>query len=215
MSCCGKVICSGCYYAPVYDDQGNKVDNKKCPFCRTPPCDSDRETIRRFEKRMDLNDADAINQVGCFYHAGMYGYRQDYTKALELFHRSGELGYPKAYCSIGYVYDRGRGEEVDKKKAMHYYELAAMGGDAQARSNLGMYEEEAGNTERALKHYMIAASAGDNDSLDCIKDMYSNGDATKEDYTTALQSYQTYLGEVKSKQRDEAAAASDDNKYID
>ena len=78
-----------------------------------------------------------------------------------------------------------------------------------------MEEDIEGNMNRALWHYMIAASAGDNDSLDCIKDMYSNRDATKEDYTTALQSYQTYLGEVKSKQRDEAAAASDANKYID
>ena len=36
-TCCGKVICSGCNYAPLYDNQGNKVDNEKqneCPFCR-------------------------------------------------------------------------------------------------------------------------------------------------------------------------------------
>ena len=33
MSCCGKVICSGCIRAPLYDNQGNKVDNQKCPFC--------------------------------------------------------------------------------------------------------------------------------------------------------------------------------------
>ena len=36
MSCCGKTICSGCMHAPIYDDQGNEVDNEKCPFCRTP-----------------------------------------------------------------------------------------------------------------------------------------------------------------------------------
>ena len=35
-TCCGKVICSGCCYAPLYDNQGNEVDNKKCPFCRVP-----------------------------------------------------------------------------------------------------------------------------------------------------------------------------------
>ena len=90
-----------------------------------------------------------------------------------------------------------------------------MKGHVKARDNLGIIEEDAGNTERALKHYMIAVRGGDNDSLDCIKDMYSDGDATKEDYTKALKSYQIYLDEVKSKQRDEAAAASDDNKYID
>ena len=30
MSCCGKVICCGCIYAPLYDTYGNEVDNKKC-----------------------------------------------------------------------------------------------------------------------------------------------------------------------------------------
>ena len=31
----------------------------------------------------------------------------------------------------------GRGVEVDKKKAKHFYELAAMNGDLLARQNLG------------------------------------------------------------------------------
>jgi len=40
-----------------------------------------------------------------------------------------------------------------------------------------------------------------------------DGHATKEDYTKALQLYQTYLGEIKSNQRDEAASADEDNRY--
>ena len=44
-SCCGKRICSGCAHAPVYDNQGNEVDNKKCPFCRTPRAISDEESL--------------------------------------------------------------------------------------------------------------------------------------------------------------------------
>ena len=35
-ACCGKVICNGCSYAPVYDNHGNVVAENKCPFCRTP-----------------------------------------------------------------------------------------------------------------------------------------------------------------------------------
>ena len=37
--------------------------------------------------------------------------------------------------------------------------------------------------------------------------MYGYGHATKDDYAEALQSYQAYLDEVKSDQRDQAAAA--------
>ena len=78
--------------------------------------------------------------------------------------------------------------------------------DAAARYNLGVLEGHAGNMSRALKHHMIAAGCGDNDSLEKIKQKFLNGLATKDDYTKALRVYQTYLVEIKSAQRDEAAA---------
>ena len=61
---------------------------------------------------------------------------------------------------------------------------------------------------------MVAVRGGDSIFLDEIKEMYSNGHATKEDYTKALRLYQEYLGEIKSKQqRDKAAAFSDEYRY--
>ena len=69
--------------------------------------------------------------------------------------------------------------------------------------------------DRALKHWMIAARDGFTPSLKVIQTMYFKGRATKDDYTTALRSYQTYLGEIKSKQRDEAAAAVEDYRYYE
>ena len=214
-SCCGKVIfiCSGCAYAPVYDNQGNEVDNEKCAFCRTPFPESDEEDIKRILKRVELNDPTAMHGLGGFYRDGLLDFPQDYTKALELWHWAGKLGSAESYTNIGVAHDNGRGVEVDKKKAVHYFELATMQGDSTARYNLGEMEEKAGNMNRAIKHYMIAVKDGDNDSLKCIKQLYSNGHATKEDYTTALQSYQLYLGEIKSKQRDEAAVADDQYRY--
>ena len=209
--CCGKVICSGCCYAPVYDHQGNEVDNQKCSFCRTPWPESDEGNIKRIKKRVEAGDPIAIYIQGCHYYGGSSGFPQDYTKALELWHRAGELGYAEAYCRIGYAYDNGEDVEVGKKKAKHYYyyELGAIGGDSNARHNLGISEKEQGNMDRAVKHFMIAVRSGNSDSLNSIKELYSNGDATKDDYTTALQLYQEYLGEIKSKQRDEAAAVSE------
>jgi len=53
------------------------------------------------------------------------------------------------------------------------------------------------NINRALRHLLIAVGAGDNDSLEHIKDLYSNRHATKDDYMKALQLYQKYLGEIK------------------
>ena len=60
---------------------------------------------------------------------------------------------------------------------------------------------------------MIAVKSGYNDSLEAIRNMVTNGPATKEDYAKALRSYQAYLDEIRSDQRDEAAAADDDYTY--
>jgi len=212
-SCCGKVICSGCCYAPLYDNQGNEVDNEKCPFCRVPTPTSYEEVIKRETKRVEVNDVIAIHNRGVWYRDGRNGLQQNYVKALELYHRAGELGYARAYSNIGYAYHNGEGVEIDETKAVHYYELAAMGGNVLSRHNLGYMEENAGNIERVLKHHKISVEGGHVPSLEAFQDLYSKGYATKEDYTKALQSYQAYLGEIKSAQRDEAAAADDQYRY--
>ena len=209
-SCCGKIICNGCIYAPLYDDQGNEVDNTKCPFCRTPHYMSDKENIERLKKRVEMNDPIATHKLGVFYRDGLYGLPQDFTKALELFHRAIDLGYSTAYSNIGQAYRNGQGVEMDKKKANHYWELAAMEGDIYSRHNLSIEEDNEGNFDRAVKHYMIAVRDGFAPSLNRIKLLYSYGHATKDDYTKALQSYQAYLSEIKSKQRDKAAAADEE-----
>jgi len=212
-ACCGKEICGGCCYAPVYDNQGNKVDDKKCPFCRTPWPTSDEEVMERYKVRMELSDPIAIFNVGVKYRDGKYGYPQDHNKALELWHQAAELGYAEAYLNIGYAYSNGKGVEVDKKKAKHYYELAAIKGDVLARHNLGVNEYHLDNMDRAIKHFIIAVGYGSSQSLDNIKMIYSKGYATKDDYMKALQSYQEYLGKIKSSQRDKAAAAKDEYRY--
>ena len=206
-SCCGKIICGGCSLSPVYDNLGNELIERKCPFCRTPAPYSIEEDNKRLQKRVEVDDAWAIYTLGICYRNGDYGFPQDYDKAFELFVRAGELGCAKAYCNVGCAYEIGRGAEINKKKANHYCVLAAIRGNVYARYNLGNNEQRAGNMNRALKHYMIAAEGGKPDSLKEIQELYTNGHATKEDYATALRAYQAYLVEIKSPQRDKAAAA--------
>ena len=214
MSCCGKIICNGCIYAPVYDDQGNKV-KKTCPFCRNKHPKTEEELVQMTKKLVEIGNTKAISNLGALYYNGADGLPQDYERALELWHRAAELGVAEAYHNIGHAYETGRGVKMDKKKSLYYLELAAMRGSTNARHNLGVYEEKAGNMNSALKHYMIAVRGGYSKSLKNIKLLYSIGHATKEDYTAALQSYQIYLDEIKSDQRDKAAATDDLCKYID
>ena len=177
--CCGKTVCSGCIYAPIYDNLGNEVDNTKCPFCRTPNHTSNEEATERLKKRVEAGDAHAMFSIGLFYSEGMYGLTQDRAKALELWQQAGELGHADANFIIGNAYYNGRGVERDYTKADHYYELAAMRGNVSARFNLGNSEFCAGNLDRALKHYMVAAGNGHNRSVKNIRQLYMNGHLQK------------------------------------
>ena len=210
MACCGKTICSGCIYA-------NIRLGDLCPFCRTLSATTDKEINEWLKKRMQVNDICAIFSSGCGYSLGMYGFSRNNIKALELWHRAGELGHPQAYLNIGASYYNGdTGVQRDMKKAQYYFGLAAKRGDLDARYNLGLTEEETEEDfaiDRALKHYMIAASGGHSGSLRKIKHLFTDGYATKDDYGTALRAHQSYLDEVRSKQRDEAAKYDEKYKY--
>ena len=99
----------------------------------------------------------------------------------------------------------GRGVEANKKKAKHYYEIAAMKGSVTARHNLGCVEGNTGNHQRAMKHFMLAAKAGDKDSLDQVKKGFMDGAVTKDEYAGTLRAFHGRQTEMKSEARDKAA----------
>ena len=209
-TCCGKVICSGCIHA------GAMVGaDQLCPFCRTPATTSDDEMIERMKKLTEVDDAQAIHELGRFHSEGRYGLQHDMDRALELWHRAGKLGNPVSYYNIGNAYLYGMGVGRDMKKATHYHELAAIRGYVRSRHSLGIFEGNARNINKALKHFMIAAGDGSNESLKTILRMYRDGYATKDDYAKALNAYQAYLVEIKSDDRDKAAAFDDEYKYYE
>ena len=153
----------------------NKADvmSMKCAFCRTPVPTSDEESIEQEKKRTEAGDAIAIANTGRYYSRGENSFPQDFDKALELLHRAGKLGRAEAYGNIGYAYYNGRGVERGEKKALHYFKLAAMGGDIAARlkvAELELGEDRGnlckGNVDRAVKHWFIGVRSGDNESLE-------------------------------------------------
>jgi uncharacterized protein len=144
--------------------------------------------------------------LGGYYADGTRGMSQDRANANELYLKAGELGCAEAYYNLGNSYYCGKGVEVDKKKAKHYYELAAMNGSVQARHNLGADEYEAGNYHRAFKHFIISARAGDVKSLEVVRIGYMSGFVTKDQYANTLREHQKSQDEMKSDARDKARA---------
>ena len=141
-SCCGKRICGGCAFAIVGEDmkRGKKKEDRLCPYCRTPRAKSDEEGVKRLKTLMENGNAIAYCQLGHFYYSGTNGMPQNWAKANELYLKAGDLGCAEAYNSLGISYREGRGVEADKKKAKHYYEQAAMNGNAEARHGIGCME---------------------------------------------------------------------------
>ena len=212
-TCCGNYICMGCWCAPVRDHKGNILDDL-CPFCRTPDAKTDEEMVSRVKKRMeDFGDKFAIFNYGVYHSKGEYGFPQDPVKAVEFWLRSAKLGHAESYHNIGDAYLNGRGVERDMKKAEYYWEQAAMNGDIFSRFNLGMKEQQAGNMDRAKRHYMIAVKCGEIDALANIQHLYMSGYATSEEYSNAERLYKEYVDEIKSDQRDVAAEATDEMAY--
>ena len=177
-----------------------------CAFCRVPYPSSAEENIKRIKKLADAYNSDATTYLAGWYVRGDGRMPQDWAKANELYLKAGELGCAKAYCNLGISHYHGRGMEVDKKKAKHYYELAAMAGNLEARHNLGSDEYEAGNVHRAMKHFLLAARAGYKKSLDQVKAGFMNGNVTKDEYANTLRAHQDRFNMMKSDDRDRAVA---------
>ena len=199
-SCCGKVICCGCMHSMKESEGGVDL----CAFCRTPAPTSEKELKKRLKKLIEKEESGgAFLNLATFYARGSLGMPQDQQKANELYLKGGQLGCSNAYLNLGNSYYFGQGAEVDKKKAKHYYELAAIGGNAEARHALGILEGKAGN-HRAFKHTMIAARAGHTEALDLVKKGYMHGNVTKDEYANTLRAYHERQKEMKSDARDKA-----------
>jgi hypothetical protein len=99
-------------------------------------------------------------------------------------------------------------------KARQYYEKGAMAGCTDSRFNLGILDAEAGSFDRAIKHWLIGASCGEIRAVNHVKTLMAMGKATRDHYAQALRGYKQYVDEVRSDQRDRAAAYHDDFKYL-
>ena len=77
-----------------------------------------------------------------------------------------------------------------------------MAGHEHARNNLGCMEEDAGNKERAAKHWKIAASAGCQNAMRTLLIFYEQGLVSRDAIDTVLTAYNNSCAEMRSEARD-------------
>ena len=196
-TCCCKMICNGCIYANIMSNKNDEVKAKSCVFCRTPMPNDEEETIRQLMKRIEANDPAAMRAMG----AKRYD-EEDYNSAFEYLTKAAELGDFKAHYQLGGMYERGEGVEKDEEKEVYHYEKAAVGGHPYARHNLACVEERNGNVERAVKHLIIAANLGFDESMKGLWTYYADGFITKDDLEAALRAHKVAVDATKSPERE-------------
>ena len=200
MTCCGKVVCGGCYYAN--QQRATELLKSRCPFCRQPEPDSEEEQLQYIKKRIEANDSYAMKEMGLFCLHD----REDHKSAIEYLSKAAGLGDASAHYQLAIMYNNGNFVEKDEKKHLYHLEEAAIGGHANARYNLGIVEGEKKRYDRAIRHHIIAANLGHDNSLELLKKNYVNGYVTKEEFASALRAHKAAVDATKSSQREEGEA---------
>ena len=199
-SCCCKLICNGCASATTTSILEGLL-KQTCPFCRHPLATTKAEVDANVMKRFEANDPVALRQMGIRrYNEG------DYGSAFEYLTKAARMGDVDAHFNLSLMYETGTGVEKDLKKQIYHLEEAAIDSHPEARHNLGHIEWNSSNKERAVKHFIIAANLGDDNSVDMLKQGYKEGSVSKEDFAAALRAHQAAVDAMKSPGRDAAAA---------
>jgi tetratricopeptide (TPR) repeat protein len=207
-TCCSEIICNGCFYTNIMCNSHDKGKAGACVFCREPLVNGDEEQRKRMMERAEVNDPAATREIGReLCRDG------DYDGAFEYLTKAAEFGDVDAHYLLGNMYLNGEGVDEDDEKLVYHYEKAAIGGHFMARHILGRIEEGNGNTDRAVKHLIIAAKLGYEISMKQLWDDFKDGNITKEDLDTTLRTHQAAIDETKSEQRDAADAFFRERNY--
>ncbi len=192
-TCCSTWICKGCVYADIKSNGG-----RKCPFCRKPATNRE-ENVKRVMERVKANDPDALSQMGTkLYHQG------DHDAAVEYSTKAAALGDADAHYHLSIMYANGEGVETDEEKKVYHLEQAAILSHPKARHYLACVEKDNGNIERSVKHLIIAANLGCEDSMKTLWGCYSAGAITKQKLEATLRTHKAALDEMKSPEREAA-----------
>ena len=200
MPCCSKLICIGCDYSYQMRQPDERLGNE-CPFCRHPILSTKGEAEKILMKRVEANDPVAVRQMG----KQRYDER-DYKAAFKYWSKAAELGDVLSHFNLSNLYSNGEGVEKDEKKDVYHLEQAVIGGQVDARHDLGCVEWNNGRHERALRHWIIAANLGHDNSLEAIKRGHRDGLVSKDDFASTLRAHKAAVDAMKSPQREAAEA---------
>jgi len=229
-ACCVKKLCRACV---AETGRALNITNRKreqkelppmdpsCSFCRTPVSRQNSEWLKMVEDQVDKGDVEAMVTLAANYRDGDFGLTRDAAKVLELLHKAADLGFPEAIRKLGYYFFEGKPgiiEDADANKGRAYLEEAAKKGDAPARFYLGDIEDEHQQHDLAIKHFKLAATAGDEYAMKRLW-KYFPSKLTKAELEETLRAHHAACDEMNSEERErliayDEAKAGNDSKLI-
>lgn len=171
-------------FLPAGSEPAAKVSE---PAAKTSESDL-REEKQSYEvlRRMAFDgDAEAMFRLARMHETGTAVQKRDVRSAARLYGMAGKMGSAKAYCSLGVMFEIGRGVKMDLHEAVRLYRQAIEGGDADAMLLLAkIYDGGKGidaNETEAVRLYHAAAEQGNAEAQWRLSLMYFYGSGVKED----------------------------------
>jgi TPR repeat protein len=186
-----------------------------CAFCRSPIHENESELISRHEKRVNKGDTGAMIRLAGWYMKGKHGLRKNDEKAIKLFQMAADLGSAEAIGQLGNLAIDGQFPSVPTK-AKECIENAAVKGHVLSRACLAALFMREGSSDLAIKHFQLAAAAGNNDSIKFLWKYFYSGQLSKPDLEKALRAHKVATDEMNSEERErydaynEAKAGNDE-----
>jgi TPR repeat protein len=224
MSCCGKIICTGCIHQW---ENAERHDN--CVFCRAPSIrtnenqTADEIAMERLHKRInEHNDPNALYYAGVVYRRGLHGVGQNdenRERGYQYYLRAARLGSKDAFRALGDIWAAVPvgsvvgsvdgsvvGSVAQEPQAplisKLFYKHAAIRGQVKARYLLAMRELRDENFERCIQHLRIACIGGSTRAMKFLRLLHERGRPVPQELLTeADQHHRTFLASVRSEQR--------------
>ncbi len=149
--------------------------------------------LQLYKDAAAAGNASGSNMVGVMYEDGL-GVKASWWEARDRFKKAVAVrADPDFILNLGVTYE----DEKDYKKAMEWYQKAAVAGNAGAMLRIGYlyytgYGKAWGNPKYdvARDWFEKSASAGDPYAMRMLGDMYFDGDGGEQDYTLARSWYE-------------------------
>lgn len=152
--------------------------------------EKDALALAAFKKAAWLGNAEAMNEVGLAYDAGI-GVTQNHETAYQWFLRSAEHDNPKGMYSLSLAYIKGSGVVIDRAKAAEWTQKSADAGYPPAEYNISTFYLEGSYSfprdhTKAMEWAKKAAESGNVNAMFNLALAYLQGDGVEQNPGNAL-----------------------------